>query len=162
MRDWLVSTLRADFEVTLDPYDRLSVLVFRLNQAAHRSRARAVVGPVAAALDMLWLRMVNGAELPWQVECGPGLRLAHGGRGVILNPDVRIGSDATIYPRVTLGVNGAVGNVPTLGDHVYLGMGATVIGRVILGDKARVGAGAVVTHDVPAGATAVGVPARPR
>jgi serine O-acetyltransferase len=35
-----------------------------------------------------------------------------------------------------------------------------VIGDISIGDFAKIGAGAVVTHDVPAGCTAVGVPAR--
>lgn len=49
---------------------------------------------------------------------------------------------------------------PILGDDVELGMGAIVLGPVRIGDGVRVGAGAVVIHDVPDGATVVGVPAR--
>jgi acetyltransferase-like isoleucine patch superfamily enzyme len=48
-----------------------------------------------------------------------------------------------------------------IGKEVWIGRGATVLGGVIIGDHATVGANAVVTHDVPAGATVVGVPARP-
>jgi serine O-acetyltransferase len=47
-----------------------------------------------------------------------------------------------------------------LGDEIYIGAGAKVIGGVTIGDGARVGANAVVLHDVPAHATAVGIPAR--
>jgi acetyltransferase-like isoleucine patch superfamily enzyme len=48
----------------------------------------------------------------------------------------------------------------TLGENVWLGAGAKVMDGVSIGDHAVVGAGAVVTEDLPAGAVAVGVPAR--
>jgi acetyltransferase-like isoleucine patch superfamily enzyme len=47
-----------------------------------------------------------------------------------------------------------------VGAGVWIGAGATVFDGVRVGDRAVVGAGAVVRDDVPAGATAVGVPAR--
>ena len=43
-------------------------------------------------------------------------------------------------------------------DHI--GTGAKLLGPITVGDGARIGANAVVIHDVPAGATVVGVPAR--
>jgi acetyltransferase-like isoleucine patch superfamily enzyme len=47
-----------------------------------------------------------------------------------------------------------------LGNDVWLGAGVTVLGGVTLGDGCIIGAGAVVTHDIPAGAIALGIPAR--
>jgi serine O-acetyltransferase len=41
-----------------------------------------------------------------------------------------------------------------------VGTGAKILGGVTIGDHARIGANAVVLTDVPARATAVGVPAR--
>jgi serine O-acetyltransferase len=49
---------------------------------------------------------------------------------------------------------------PVIGDGVMVGAGARILGGISLGDGCRVGANAVVITDVPAGATAVGVPAR--
>ena len=48
----------------------------------------------------------------------------------------------------------------TLGENVWLGAGAKVMDGVRIADHVVVGAGAVVTEDLPAGAVAVGVPAR--
>lgn len=48
----------------------------------------------------------------------------------------------------------------TIGADVWLGSKVTVLRGVTIGDRAVVGAGAVVTRDVPAGAVAVGVPAK--
>jgi len=45
-------------------------------------------------------------------------------------------------------------------DGAWLGWGVTVLDGVRIGKGAVVGAGAVVTHDIPQGAIAVGVPAR--
>ena len=48
-----------------------------------------------------------------------------------------------------------------IGNEVWIGRGAAILAGVTIGDGATVGANAVVTRDVPAGATVVGVPARP-
>ena len=48
----------------------------------------------------------------------------------------------------------------TIGNHVWIGRAAHVLKGVTIGDGAVVAAGSVVTSDVPAGALAMGVPAR--
>jgi acetyltransferase-like isoleucine patch superfamily enzyme len=45
-------------------------------------------------------------------------------------------------------------------DDVWLGFGVIILDGVRVGKGAVVGAGAVVTHDIPEGSIAVGVPAR--
>lgn len=90
-------------------------------------------------------------------EFGPGLVLIHS-TGIVINGAVRGGTGVLIEHQVTLGAQGR--RSPTLGDDVFIGAGAKVIGAVNIGDGARIGANAVVLDDVPAHATAVGIPAR--
>jgi serine O-acetyltransferase len=140
-------------------FDLLSLAVIRFNQALRN--APRPVRLVGAFLDLLWLRLIVGAEIPPTAAIGAGLRLPHSGRMVIIHPNCAVGAGATIYHGVTLGASGPdPGAVPTLGDDVYVGCGATIIGRVNVGNGAKIAAGAVVVHDVPAGATVAGVPAR--
>ena len=49
---------------------------------------------------------------------------------------------------------------PTLGKNVVVSAGAKVLGGFLVGDGAKIGSNAVVIKPVPAGATAVGIPAR--
>ena len=81
--------------------------------------------------------------------------------GIIIGAFVVVGDEATILQNVTIGrKNSDPDRAPKIGRGVYLGGGSTIIGNVSIGDFAKIGAGAVVEHDVPAGCTAVGVPAR--
>jgi serine acetyltransferase len=159
----LRETLRLDFAADPHTWDRVTIAIFRTGQWAAAARRRRLPAWVLWKLaDVLYVRLLIGAELPPQVRCGPGLVLRHAGRGCIFHPGVRIGARARIYHRVTLGVADR-GGPPTLGDDVYVGVGASVLGELRVGDGARIGAGAVVvTHDVPPGHVAVGVPARAR
>ena len=83
--------------------------------------------------------------------------------GVVIGETAEIGDGCTIYQGVTLGgtslTKGAKRH-PTLGRNVVVGAGAKVLGGFTVGDDASVGSNAVVTKPVPAGATAVGIPAR--
>ena len=47
-----------------------------------------------------------------------------------------------------------------IGEDVWLGGGVHVMAGVTIGDHCVVGAGAVVTHDLPPGSIAAGIPAR--
>lgn len=151
--------LPRDFARNPWPLDRATLVVFRFGQHV---RTRGTLLRFAWwIVDLVYLRLLIGAELPPDVDAGPGLRLPHAGRGVILHPSARLGEDVTLYHRVTLGNSGPADRAPVLGDRVYIGTGATIIGEVTIGDDAAVGAGAVVTRDVQARTTVAGVPARP-
>jgi maltose O-acetyltransferase len=49
-----------------------------------------------------------------------------------------------------------------IGDDVWIGFNAVVLKGVTVGDGAVIDPGSVVIHDVAAGATVAGNPARPR
>jgi serine O-acetyltransferase len=116
---------------------------------------------VRGAPGMIQRRMMRvfGLELSAGAEIGGGLYIAHP-VGVVIQAE-RIGRNATVIAGVTVGYRQGY-HWPRLGDDVYLGAGCRVIGDVELGSGARIGANAVVLRDVPAGATAVGVPANAR
>lgn len=88
----------------------------------------------------------------------PGIYLPHG--QVVIDGLTTVHATATLSPFVTLGRRGDDIVGPTIGAGASIGTGAKVLGPVVVGAHAQVGANAVVIDDVPAGATAVGVPAR--
>lgn len=89
-------------------------------------------------------------------QIGEHLFLAHP-LSVVIGDHVKIGRYVTIYQNVTLGQKN--GQYPIVGDNVVIYAGAVIVGNIKIGDNAVVGANAVVINDVPAYATAVGVPA---
>lgn len=103
---------------------------------------------------------VTACDIPLGFDPGGGFILAHP-TGVIIHPKSVIGPNCMLMHQVTLGTSrGRRPGVPTLGGHVDVGPGAMIFGGVTIGDHAVIGANAVVMIDVPAGATAAGVPAR--
>jgi serine O-acetyltransferase len=81
--------------------------------------------------------------------------------GIIIGAFAVLGDEVTVLQNVSIGRKPALpGRAPRIGRGVLLSAGATILGDINIGDFARIGAGALVEHDVPAGCTAVGVPAR--
>ncbi|PRD68049.1 serine O-acetyltransferase [Malikia spinosa] len=107
-------------------------------------------------------RFLTGIEIHPGAQLGNRVFIDHG-MGVVIGETAEIGDGCTIYHGVTLGgtslYKGAKRH-PTLGRDVVVGAGAKVLGGFTVGDGAKVGSNAVVTKPVPAGATAVGNPAR--
>jgi len=78
--------------------------------------------------------------------------------------DAHVGRSVNVGAGViTANFDGRDKHKTTVGDDAFLGSGSILVAPVSVGPGAVVGAGAVVTrnHDVPAGQTVVGVPARP-
>jgi len=92
-------------------------------------------------------------------DIGPGLFMQHGFATIVVAKHV--GSDCWINQQVTIGYRKlGESHGPWIGDGVRIGAGAKVLGEIVVGDGATIGANAVVLEDVPAGCTAVGVPAK--
>ncbi len=106
-------------------------------------------------------RLITGIEIHPGADIGPGLFIDHG-MGVVIGETAIVGKDVTLFHGVTLGgVDGRPGRRhPWIGDNVVVGAGAKVLGALHIGEGARIGAQSVVLSDVPARATAVGVPVR--
>lgn len=107
-------------------------------------------------------RFLTGIEIHPGAVLGERVFFDHA-MGVVVGETAEIGDGCTIYQGVTLGGTALYKGTkrhPTLGRNVVVGAGAQVLGGFTVGDGARVGSNAVVTKPVPAGATAVGNPAR--
>ena len=107
-------------------------------------------------------RFLTGIEIHPGAVIGRRVFIDHG-MGVVIGETAEIGDDCTIYQAVTLGGTSLYRGTkrhPTLGRGVVVGAGAKVLGGFTVGDGAKIGSNAVVVKPVPAGATAVGNPAR--
>lgn len=106
-------------------------------------------------------RFFTGIEIHPGATIGKGLFIDHG-MGVVIGETSEVGDNVTIYHGVTLGGTGKHKGKrhPTIGNNVLIGTGAKVLGPITVGDNAKVGANSVVLHNVPAGATAVGLRAK--
>ncbi len=149
------------------------------------ARHRLEVITCYPGLHAIWLHRLNHAlwnlGLKWparflaslarfltNIEIHPGAHIGRRvfldhGLGIVIGETAEIGDDTTIYQGVTLGGTSLYKGVkrhPTLGKGVVVSAGAKVLGGFTVGDGARIGSNAVVLKEIPAGATAVGVPAR--
>jgi len=101
---------------------------------------------------------VTGADIPLNSQIGGGLLLPHP-NGIVIHHGARIGPNCLIFQQVTIGTRTGEIMLPVIGGRVDIGAGAKILGNVRIGDHASIGANAVVLKDVPAGKTAIGIPA---
>jgi UDP-2-acetamido-3-amino-2,3-dideoxy-glucuronate N-acetyltransferase len=101
----------------------------------------------------------HNSRLGDDVHLNHGVFLPNGsvlGDRVFLGPNVTCTDDK--HPRVN---NPAYKTEPpVIEDDANIGAGAVILPGVRLGKGCTIGAGAVVTHDVPAGETWMGIPAK--
>ena len=147
---------RNDAEVLLLYSGVHAILAYRV---AHKLYLGKKYFPARAVSQLA--KFITGREIHPGATIGRGLVIDHGS-GVVIGETAEIGDNCTLYQGVTLGGTGKDTGKrhPTLGNNVMVGAGAKVLGPFRIGDNAKIAAGAVVLEEIPANATAVGIPAR--
>jgi bifunctional UDP-N-acetylglucosamine pyrophosphorylase/glucosamine-1-phosphate N-acetyltransferase len=134
----------------------------------------------------VWASVIERSTVEDEASIGPFSHLRPGsvvGRGAevgnyaeLKNTHLGAGSkshhmsylgDASVGERVNIGAgtitanyDGSRKHATTIGDGAFIGVDTMLIAPIEVGEGAKTGAGSVVTHDVPAGKMAFGVPAR--
>jgi len=104
---------------------------------------------------------IFGVDIHPAATIGAAILLDHG-TGVVIGETARVGDGCTLLHAVTLGGTGKDhgDRHPKIGARVFIGAGAKILGNLQVGDGAKIGAGSIVLKSIPAGATAVGAPAK--
>jgi serine O-acetyltransferase len=137
--------------------------VYRFGHLRYRFQSKLVRYPLAALHLVLakLAEMLCGVTIGVAAKIGRRLVIEHSG-AIVVHGHAVIGDDCIIRQGVTIG-NRRMDRpmeAPRIGNRVNIGAGAKILGAVQVGDDVDIGANAVVITDVPAGALAVGVPAR--
>jgi serine O-acetyltransferase len=154
---------RFEFRSQFDALMRAARLCFITDaffaQACYRLKARcqALNIPIVPLFAHRLAIITGQVSIGDPVVLQPGIYLPHG--QVVIDGLVEIERGTTIAPFVTIGLLAGKMQGPTIEHHVNIGTGAKIVGPVRIGANAQIGANAVVVKDVPARATAVGVPA---
>jgi serine acetyltransferase len=157
--------LKADWVANSgNPKGLLVVTAFRIAHlfSGFRSGAWVLLWVLCLPYLILYrvcIEWVLGIELPQKTKIGPGLVLWHG-QGLVINDCSVIGSNVQLRHNVTIGNREFYGPCPVIEDDVDIGAGAFILGPIRIGKGAKIGAASVVLKDIPAGAVAVGNPAR--
>ena len=136
-----------------------ALAIYRAQHALRKSQRRRLWAPAALLLAVLRkaLQIVTGLDLHPGADIGAGMLIHHGSQVRVIE-SATIGVDCTLSQINTIGA-GASGR-PKIGDHVYVAPHACILGAVTIGDGATIAACSLVLSSVPAGHTAIGVPAR--
>ena len=140
-----------------------TLAVYRFGVWRMGVRSKLLRAPLSLVYRRLFrhCRNVYGIELPYSVQVGQHVVIEHQG-GIVIHGASVIGDGCVIRQGCTLGLRriSDLGAAPVLEAGVELGAGAAILGRIRIGCGAKIGANAVVLIDVPAGAIALGVPAK--
>ena len=160
----------------------------RIGEGTRIGSGSRIVDSVVGSRCEIVASVLEGSEVEDDVRIGPFAHLRPGasiGRGAKLGnyaevKNSRLGpgvqqhhfsyvGDADVGERTNIGAGAVTANYDgrrkhrtTIGADAFIGSDTMLVAPVTVGEGARTGAGSVVTHDVPPGMVAVGVPARLR
>lgn len=162
--------IKKDIEYIMenDPAARTKLEVFLLYPSIH-ARLAHMISHFLYKKNLLFLarlisqiaRFLTGIEIHPGATLGAGILIDHG-MGVVIGETAELGDRITIYHGTTLGGTGKEKGKrhPTVGNNVVIGAGSKVLGNIKIGSNSKIGANSVVLHDVPEGATVVGIPGK--
>lgn len=110
-------------------------------------------------------RLLHHVSMAWGQVCigdyvliEPGIYIAHG--SIVIDGLVNVGSGVVLAPWVGIGLDVGRLGAPCIAPGSFLGAGSLLLGPIRIGANSQVAANSVVVHDVPAGVTVAGAPAR--
>lgn len=114
-----------------------------------------------ARIHSQFWRFLTGIEIHPGAKIAPGVFIDHG-MGVVIGETAEVERDVVLFHGVTLGGTGKDTGKrhPTVRQGAFISANAQIFGPIEIGAGSKIGAGAVVLEDIPADATAVGVPAK--
>ncbi len=135
-------------------------MLYRFQKIIRGCRPLWLWAPARLALIVVrkLFTVITHIDIDPAAEIGPGLLIPHVGP-IRVHGETKMGADCSLYHVCTIGAGPRPGGA-TIGDHVYISCNSSIIGAVNVGDGAVIAANTLVIADVPAGATAIGVPAR--
>lgn len=151
--DWTREPTAATFHIAIG-HNENRARCYTAGRASRRT-PRTIIHPDATI--SLMAEIGAGSFVAARAVVAPAARV---GEGVILNHGSVVDHDCVVGDFTHLAPLAVLGGGVKVGRLVLVGAGAIVLPGHTIGDGATIGAGAVVTHDVAAGITVTGIPAR--
>ena len=131
----------------------LGLVLYRLRMSLVAKHVPLIPSILGWTCAVCW-----GIRIDYTVVIDEGVYISHG--QMVIGGVTHIGKGTYLSPFISIGLVQSNPIGPHIGNGVFVGTGARILGPVRIGHGARIGANAVVLSDVPARATAAGVPAR--
>lgn len=160
----MIECLKLDYKACQRRILNFSIIfIYRIGNGIYYSNIPIIIKKILLIIlkvvQKIYSDIIFKVELPFPAKIGEKLRINHP-QGIVINKDVVIGDNCTIFHQVTIGMNETTLKSPVLGNNVYIGAGAKIIGGITIGNNVKIGAGSVVVKNVPDNCTVVGNPAR--